>query len=631
MLPPYSCLPYAWDEPSLPNKVVLLLPGHRSLGTFALDEVGGARSVLLPAPAGGGARRGKRRLAISTHADGPTRVLRVVDVTSHPPAAGPGGAAAGAGATAGGVRGRSSAGGHQLLPQLRAALRQRDGGDGSPALPGSPRAPARRQHADGGNAATPAAAPPPPAPPPPAALQGGAGAGAVDVRVQLRGAALSLVSDAEELLFASARGVAARLAVDAVRVEAALSVDALRAENTLFGAQYPLLLASPVRATVFGVSLEGAAAEGGDDADSSANAAAAAAAGAARGRSGGNGGSGGEGGDGSAAARAPPALGVLCTLWRDRPGGVMCFERLGVHAAPLALSLEGLHLKALLDFAASMSAAAAAHGVAPPPPAAAAAAPAQDSASLLAPPYAPPPQPPPRARQLNLYFDSWYISPLRLCITFAPGSFFEASAGQSTAQSAAAGGASAANGAAAAGGGGGGAAASAGVRPASGSSSTAAAPGAGGAATSAAGSAGAAAAGAVTPPQLPVWAQVAVALAHAEGAWLTLDAFHARHPLLDVDAAVQVLGRHYVMAAYQELPKIVASLDILGDPARVLHSLGLGFWHLLTLPAISARRGPVRGLQRLASNARGVAFAVSNGVEKGSRRVSIASTSSAAR
>jgi hypothetical protein len=74
------------------------------------------------------------------------------------------------------------------------------------------------------------------------------------------------------------------------------------------------------------------------------------------------------------------------------------------------------------------------------------------------------------------------------------------------------------------------------------------------------------------------------------------------------------------MAAYQELPKIVASLDILGDPARVLHSLGLGFWHLITLPALSARRGPIRSLQKLSSNARGVAFAVSNSVTKGSRR-----------
>jgi hypothetical protein len=40
----------------------------------------------------------------------------------------------------------------------------------------------------------------------------------------------------------------------------------------------------------------------------------------------------------------------------------------------------------------------------------------------------------------------------------------------------------------------------------------------------------------------------------------------------------QVLGHHYFLAAYAELPKVVASLDIFGDPARLLHALGLGFW-----------------------------------------------------
>lgn len=39
MLRPYSHLNYAWDEPSLPHKLVLSLPGNRVLGVFELDKV----------------------------------------------------------------------------------------------------------------------------------------------------------------------------------------------------------------------------------------------------------------------------------------------------------------------------------------------------------------------------------------------------------------------------------------------------------------------------------------------------------------------------------------------------------------------------------------------------------------
>ncbi|WIA40787.1 hypothetical protein OEZ86_004465 [Tetradesmus obliquus] len=93
---------------------------------------------------------------------------------------------------------------------------------------------------------------------------------------------------------------------------------------------------------------------------------------------------------------------------------------------------------------------------------------------------------------------------------------------------------------------------------------------------------------------------MALALAHAEeGAWLTLGSFERAHTMVNTDALVQVLGRHYILEAYQELPKVLASLDIFGDPARLLQALGLGFWHLLTLPAHSARWGPYRSLQRL--------------------------------
>ena len=38
VLRPYCSLGYAWDEPELPHRLVLELPGNRKLGTFALDQ-----------------------------------------------------------------------------------------------------------------------------------------------------------------------------------------------------------------------------------------------------------------------------------------------------------------------------------------------------------------------------------------------------------------------------------------------------------------------------------------------------------------------------------------------------------------------------------------------------------------
>ena len=43
ILRPYSCLDYAWDEPSLPHQLVLSLPGNLQLGSYPLDKV-----MLLP-------------------------------------------------------------------------------------------------------------------------------------------------------------------------------------------------------------------------------------------------------------------------------------------------------------------------------------------------------------------------------------------------------------------------------------------------------------------------------------------------------------------------------------------------------------------------------------------------------
>jgi hypothetical protein len=44
VLRPYSALAYAWDEPALPHRLLLALPGNRLLGAFDLDK---AKNSLL--------------------------------------------------------------------------------------------------------------------------------------------------------------------------------------------------------------------------------------------------------------------------------------------------------------------------------------------------------------------------------------------------------------------------------------------------------------------------------------------------------------------------------------------------------------------------------------------------------
>lgn len=43
-----------------------------------------------------------------------------------------------------------------------------------------------------------------------------------------------------------------------------------------------------------------------------------------------------------------------------------------------------------------------------------------------------------------------------------------------------------------------------------------------------------------------------------------------------------------------ELIKLVGSLDIFGDVVRLLQGLGLGVWHLISMPVAGALRGDMR-------------------------------------
>eukprot|EP00897_Mesotaenium_endlicherianum_P002996 jgi/Mesen1/2724/ME000168S01784 len=79
-LRPYSTCDYAWDEPCLPHRLVISVPGAGgSIGTFRLDEVKNFAPVVLAATA----LRPERRLQVAVRPEGPKRVLSVIDVDMH--------------------------------------------------------------------------------------------------------------------------------------------------------------------------------------------------------------------------------------------------------------------------------------------------------------------------------------------------------------------------------------------------------------------------------------------------------------------------------------------------------------------------------------------------------------------
>ena len=80
VLRPYCSLNYAWDEPTRPHKLVIELPGNKLLGIFELDKVG--QNVILSLhPKHGDAT--ERSLRVVIRAEGPTRVLTIMDTAQH--------------------------------------------------------------------------------------------------------------------------------------------------------------------------------------------------------------------------------------------------------------------------------------------------------------------------------------------------------------------------------------------------------------------------------------------------------------------------------------------------------------------------------------------------------------------
>lgn len=79
-----------------------------------------------------------------------------------------------------------------------------------------------------------------------------------------------------------------------------------------------------------------------------------------------------------------------------------------------------------------------------------------------------------------------------------------------------------------------------------------------------------------------------LAFADVEAAHIQIKGLELQHPLLSQSALFALVGRHYMRGLVHEVYKIVGSADILGDPVRLVHHLGLGVWSLFSNPASAA-------------------------------------------
>ncbi|GAX77877.1 hypothetical protein CEUSTIGMA_g5319.t1 [Chlamydomonas eustigma] len=119
--------------------------------------------------------------------------------------------------------------------------------------------------------------------------------------------------------------------------------------------------------------------------------------------------------------------------------------------------------------------------------------------------------------------------------------------------------------------------------------------------------------------------RVLLSLAQLEGAWVQLKPLQLRHPLVTHEALGQVVAGHYLSSAFGELYKLIGALDLFGDAVRLVRGLGVGMWHLIALPAEGAVKGSpgvfFLGLMRgISSMTKNMCYGTSNSITKGCRR-----------
>ncbi|KAK9798969.1 hypothetical protein WJX73_003190 [Symbiochloris irregularis] len=193
VLRPYTSLDYAWDEPALPHRLNLALPGNRKLGSFWLDKVGTQATLSLPSKS-----RADRehRLQVVLRAEGPTRVLSVIDSKVH------------------------------VHSQLLVSLPVHEQGWEAWSR-GSSQAPLSAQSA--------IAAP----------LKRQSGSGFAEVRTELAGIGISLVLEQQEMFYARISNVQLRGTRSKVRYTLEAAVASLQVENPRPGAVYTAVVCAP--------------------------------------------------------------------------------------------------------------------------------------------------------------------------------------------------------------------------------------------------------------------------------------------------------------------------------------------------------------------------------------------------
>lgn len=118
-----------------------------------------------------------------------------------------------------------------------------------------------------------------------------------------------------------------------------------------------------------------------------------------------------------------------------------------------------------------------------------------------------------------------------------------------------------------------------------------------------------------------------LSLAEIEDAHLVLSKLCMKYPLMDSSALINSIQRHYVRSLILEIFKIIGAASMFGDPAALLHHLGLGVWAFVSSPAAALMgdlnkwalktflSGLVHGTQVLLQN---LIFAISNATAKAS-------------
>ena len=543
-----------------------------------------------------------RRLRATVSAEGPTRVLTVVDLEVHPPGG------LWSGGLAGLVRGGGGGGSANSISTTSPVDWRAWSARGSTAWwhgavgPAAPRAviAASLPGASGALAVVPQPLHPLPAHPPPPSSR--VPPPLLDVALHLAGVGLSLVGPSTappasrsgrppapavvELAYVRLGGLRARAAHDGARAWAEVALGRAQVDDARPWTAHPVVLVTPVElGGLLGVHYS--------------------AVGDGSGSGGGGGGGGGVataappalggGGTHSANSRAsapPPALRARLAAWMRRPDGVLCIETAEADASPLALNVEQAFAMAVAGGVGGGVAAGRAgfarltggpgrgggpagpplpagsrlegsvapsgRGESMPPPVRGRASPARgasvaptegggggDAPGEMPASTAADIPPPEAAAPLKVYADAIRVGPVRAILSLHPAA--------PQAKAAVVAGEVRRRRAVRAGGGGGGA-------PYSSTTPSSSAP---------------------SPGVQTVLALVG----EVEGAHVTLGGLTLRHPLLGPAQLRQAVAAHYARAAVPVIVKLVGSASVLGDPAQLLAHLGMGLWALAAAPA----------------------------------------------